>query len=157
MLNNNSKNTNKRNVALYVRTAAYDGSYDVINKQRLELHEFAAKNDMCIVKEYIDNGFSGNTFRCPEFIRMIEAAQSEPDWDAVIVKDATRFFRDRELFIQYNNLLQHYDIELISAQESVKDIANKDLTRRIFDFVGDYYCEFMKLPLAKKQEVVDHE
>jgi hypothetical protein len=43
-----------------------------ISNQRNILKDFASKNNLYMISEYIDDGFTGTNFNRPEFIKLIE-------------------------------------------------------------------------------------
>ena len=62
------------NTALYLRLSRDDdtaGESNSIATQRMMLRRFAEKNNLFIVDEYIDDGYSGTNFNRPNFQRMI--------------------------------------------------------------------------------------
>ncbi|MHB1419391.1 MAG: recombinase family protein [Bacillota bacterium] len=60
------------------------------------IREFAHKNDITLMQEYIDEGLSAfhDNIR-PQFELMIEQASSDPRITSILVHDSTRFSRDK--------------------------------------------------------------
>lgn len=86
---------NQNNAVAYIRmsTDHQEFSPDI---QRCFLQDYAEKNQLCIVREYIDAGKSGlNAENRPEFLSMIQRVQSgqEADFQHILVYDISRWGR----------------------------------------------------------------
>ncbi len=82
--------------ALYMRLSRDDGTEgesESIAGQRLFLFDFCRKNSFDIVREYVDDGFSGTNFDRPSFREMISDAKTKK-FTVVITKDMSRLGRD---------------------------------------------------------------
>ena len=81
---------------IYLRLSRDDGdnveSNSIINQRSL-LRDYAGKNNITIIEEFVDDGISGLTFNRPDFNRMMEKVD-EKCIDTIIVKDLSRFGRD---------------------------------------------------------------
>ena len=81
----------------YLRLSREDGDKlesDSIRNQRSLLRDFANQhNDITLVKEYIDDGYSGANFERPGFQKMLEDAK-EHKINCIIVKDLSRLGRN---------------------------------------------------------------
>ncbi|MDD7183272.1 recombinase family protein, partial [Peptostreptococcus porci] len=96
------KDSNKFKVAMYLRLSQDDEKYDKdfktesnsISNQRLQIKEYIDKNeDMELVSEYVDDGYSGINFERPSFKEMMEDVITG-NINCIIVKDLSRFGRD---------------------------------------------------------------
>ena len=84
------------NTALYMRLSRDDENYGdsvSIETQRTILQQFAKDNDLHVVGEYIDDGWSGTTFERPNFKRMM-ADVDAGRVNCIVTKDLSRFGRD---------------------------------------------------------------
>lgn len=84
------------NTALYMRLSRDDENYGdsvSIETQRTILQQFAKDNDLHVVGEYIDDGWSGTTFERPNFKRMMEEVEAGRV-NCIVTKDLSRFGRD---------------------------------------------------------------
>lgn len=84
------------NAALYMRLSKDDdlaGDSASIQNQRMILRKYAEENNMRIVGEYIDDGWSGTNFNRPGFQQMLEDLQ-EKSINCVITKDLSRLGRN---------------------------------------------------------------
>ena len=84
------KSQNSYLAAVYLRLSRDDGDKvesDSIRNQRSLLRDFVNQhNDITLVKEYIDDGYSGANFERPGFQKMLEDAK-EHKINCIIVKD----------------------------------------------------------------------
>lgn len=90
------------NAASYVRLSKEDGDVSTrakaesnsISNQKDYIRNFLSeKNDIRLVKEYVDDGYTGSNFDRPAFQMMMEDIRSGKI-DCVIVKDLSRFGRE---------------------------------------------------------------
>ena len=116
---------NQRNkilrVVLYLRLSAEDGDKiesNSISNQRTLIHGYLKDHeDFSIVKEFIDDGYSGTNFDRPGFQEMIRFLENGGA-DCVIVKDLSRLGRDFSGVLRY--------VERIFPQMGIRFIAITD-------------------------------
>ena len=91
------QNTTRYRTALYLRLSREDGDKtesDSIANQRTLLEAYAIDHpELCIVDEFVDDGYSGSNFDRPEFERLLKALQ-ERKTDCIVVKDFSRLGRN---------------------------------------------------------------
>ena len=63
------------NAVIYVRYSSYNQKEESIEGQLRECKEYADRNDIVIVKNYIDRALSAKTDNRPEFQHMIKDSQ----------------------------------------------------------------------------------
>ena len=84
-------------VVVYLRLSVDDGDNresDSISNQRLLVRDYlAGKPEFVIVKECVDDGFTGTNFDRPGFREMMEMLENG-EADTILVKDLSRFGRD---------------------------------------------------------------
>ena len=84
------------NAALYLRLSRDDdntGESNSIATQRMILRQYAERNGLSVVDEYVDDGYSGTNFDRPDFKRMISDIE-DGRINCVLVKDLSRFGRN---------------------------------------------------------------
>ena len=148
----NRKITSK--AGLYLRLSMdsdYTGS-DSIESQRLLALEYEKDHqNLEIVREYVDDGFSGAVFYRPAFDRMMLDLKSG-DINCVIVKDLSRFGRSyleagnyiEKVFpcmqVRFISITDRYDstdpkserqLLMISLKNLINDLYVKDLSKKI--------------------------
>lgn len=57
------------------------------------MQRYVKENDLCLVKEYVDDGVSGTTFDRPGFNEMLQDIENR-NINMVITKDLSRLGRD---------------------------------------------------------------
>lgn len=137
------------NVGIYIRLSQEDkdkkyesDSESVINQKEL-LRNFVKNNDFNLVKEYVDDGYSGTDFERPGFQKMLEDINNKKI-NCVIVKDLSRLGRDHvmtgyyiETFFPENNIRF---ISILESYDSFKNQASNDSSTFIIA-CNDYYSK----------------
>ena len=122
-MSKNNLEANKFKVAMYLRLSQDDEKYDKdfktesnsISNQRLQIKEYIDKNeDMELVSEYVDDGYSGINFERPSFKEMMEDVITG-NINCIIVKD----LEDKRIEIHFN-----YD-ETIDVLEKINHYTNQ--------------------------------
>lgn len=99
-------NTTIYDTALYLRLSRDDelqGESGSIQTQRMMLRQYAKENNLNVVDEYIDDGWSGTNFDRPAFQRMIEDIE-DGKINCVVTKDLSRLGRNYILTGQYTEI-----------------------------------------------------
>ena len=111
-----------------------------IETQRTILQQFAKDNDLHVIGEYIDDGWSGTTFERPNFKRMM-ADVDAGRVNCIVTKDLSRFGRD--------HIMVGYYLEYEFPDKQVRYIAvseNEDTKKGLSDFVPFKICSTNGLP-----------
>ena len=91
------QNTTRYRTALYLRLSREDGDKtesDSIANQRTLLEAYAADHpELCIVDEFVDDGYSGSNFERPAFQRLFQELE-QGTVNCILVKDLSRFGRN---------------------------------------------------------------
>jgi DNA invertase Pin-like site-specific DNA recombinase len=155
---------------IYIRLSQMDDymqerfESESVENQRVILNDYAISHNFNVIKEYVDDGYSGTNFERPAFKEMIEDLKNKII-DTVIVKDLSRLGRDHiqtgyfiETFfpsqnIRFISLMENLDSQLqsdyndnatfvmacndyFSKQTSIKIRAILDMKKREGKFVG---------------------
>ena len=137
------------NVGIYIRLSQEDkdkkyesDSESVINQKEL-LRSYVKNNNFNLVKEYVDDGYSGTDFERPGFQKMLEDINNKKI-NCVIVKDLSRLGRDHvmtgyyiETFFPENNIRF---ISILESYDSFKNQASNDSSTFIIA-CNDYYSK----------------
>ena len=137
------------NVGIYIRLSQEDKdkkyesySESVINQKEL-LRGYVKNNNFNLVKEYVDDGYSGTDFERPGFQSMLEDVNNKKI-NCVIVKDLSRLGRDHvmtgyyiETFFPENNIRF---ISILESYDSFKNQASNDSSTFIIA-CNDYYSK----------------
>lgn len=120
------------NTALYMRLSRDDENYGdsvSIETQRTILQQYVKEQELHVVGEYIDDGWSGTTFERPNFKRMMEDVDAGRV-NCIVTKDLSRFGRD--------HIMVGYYLEYEFPEKQVRYIAvseNEDTKKGLSDFV----------------------
>ncbi len=103
-----------------VSTAVQVDGYS-LDAQKEKLRKYAEYQDMTVVSEFSDEGFSGkNTKGRPEFTRMMEQIESrEDDIDYVLVFKLSRFGRNAADVLNSLQIMQDYGVNLICVEDGI--------------------------------------
>lgn len=86
----------KNKAVMYLRLSKEDAEAvesNSISNQRELIKSYINGEDIDLIGEYVDDGYSRANFQRPQFSRMIDDAY-EKKFDTIIVKDLSRFGRD---------------------------------------------------------------
>lgn len=103
-----------------VSTAIQVDGYS-LDAQKDKLRKYAEYQDMTIVSEFSDEGFSGKNIKGrPEFTRMMEKIESgEDDVDFVLVFKLSRFGRNAADVLNSLQTMQNYGVNLICVEDGI--------------------------------------
>lgn len=148
------QNTTRYRTALYLRLSREDGDKtesDSIANQRTLLEAYAADHpELCIVDEFVDDGYSGSNFDRPEFERLLKALQ-ERKVNCIVVKDFSRLGRNfvetgqylEQVFplfgVRFIAINDNYDSlnrqsrdgMLVPIKSMINEMYSKDLSKKI--------------------------
>ena len=114
--NENCENYPMRKVVAYCRCASPVESHADIEYQQMMIRIFADSHNWEIVDRFVDEGYSGNSFKRPEFMRMAGMVESNPEWDAILVYKESCLSRDYKKYTCCEEILNKQGIELISVK-----------------------------------------
>ncbi len=174
-------------VGIYIRLSREDGDKqesESISNQRNILQRYVKENELCFVKEYVDDGVSGTTFDRPGFNEMLQDIENR-NINMVITKDLSRLGRDyiktgfyiEDYFpknnVRYVAITDGIDTYLDSTNNDItpfkaimNDMYAKDISKKIRSVYkekqrqGEYICSttaygYKKHPSIKNKLVVD--
>lgn len=151
----------KENLAvMYLRLSKEDGEKtesNSISNQREIINSYARKNQITMIKEYVDDGYSGANFDRPNFKEMIKDAYDRK-FNTIIVKDLSRFGRD---YIEAGKYIQRIfpenGIRFISVNDNYDsksaDMNDTHLILPIKNFINDSYCRDISNKVKSSQKI----
>lgn len=149
------------NAGVYLRLSRDDGDKlesDSIRNQRELINEFVKRNDQVkVVCEYVDDGYSGTNFERPNFKRMVDDARLGRI-NCIIVKDLSRLGRnyiDTGRYIE--KIFPSLGVRLIAINDNF-DSADRssDESQIIVPFknlINDAYCRDISLKIRSHLDV----
>ena len=174
-------------VGMYIRLSREDGDKqesESISNQRNILQRYVKENDLCFIKEYVDDGVSGTTFDRPRFNEMLQDIENR-NINMVLTKDLSRLGRDYiktgfyiEDYFPKNNVryvaitdgidtyLESNNNDITPFKAIMNDMYAKDISKKIRSVYkekqkqGEYLCSttaygYKKHTTIKNKLVVD--
>lgn len=126
----------------YIRVSTHDQEELSPESQKKLLKDYAAKNNIVILKLFTDLGISGRKAKKrPGFQEMIASAkEKEHPVDLILVWKFSRFARNQEESIVYKSLLKkQHNVDVISVSEPLSDNPFGSLIERIIEWMDEYY------------------
>ena len=130
---------------IYARYSSDNQREESIEGQIRECTAYAEKNDITIIKHYIDRAISAKTDNRPQFQQMIKDSDKKL-FDIVLVWKLDRFARNRYDSARYKTQLKKNGVKLMSATE----IISEGPEGIILESVLEGYAEYYSADLAEK-------
>lgn len=131
-------NGGKMKAVIYARYSSDNQREESIEGQLRECTAFAEKNDITVLRHYIDRAYSAKTDNRPEFQHMIKDS-SKHLFDIVIVWKLDRFSRNRYDSARYKTLLKRNGVKVVSATEVISDGAEGIILESVLEGFAEYY------------------
>ena len=145
----------KRGV-IYARVSS--DSQDVNNSieaQIAECHEFAKRNNIVIVKTYIDEAETGLISSRIQFQEMMhDGTAKEKPFEFIIVWKFSRFSRDKFDNAVYKNRLQKHGVRIISIKEPIDDSPAGQMMENMIESMDAFYSANLSQDVRRGQRQV---
>lgn len=144
----------------YFRLSREDGDRaesDSIKNQKIFVRDYANKNNLPIIEEYIDDGFTGTNFNRPSFTRLMDDIH-RGKINCIIVKDLSRLGRNYiEMGRLISNILPSLGIRLIAINDNYDSIDEENTVSQIIvpfkNLINDAYCRDMSLKVRSQLDM----
>lgn len=123
--------------ALYARYSSDMQRGESVDAQIRLIKEFAEKNNIVIVKQYVDEAKSAKWDSRESFQQMIKDSKTS-EWQVVIVHKLDRFARNRDDSTMYRIQLRRYRKYLISAVEQLGDSPEDQLLEAMIEAMAEF-------------------
>ena len=123
---------------IYARYSSDNQREESIEGQIRECTAFAEKNNITILRHYIDRAFSAKTDNRPEFQNMIKDSGKRL-FDMIIVWKLDRFARKRYDSARYKAALKKNGVKVVSATEVISDGAEGIILESVLEGYAEYY------------------
>lgn len=135
--------------AVYARFSSDNQRDESIDAQIRAIKDYAKKNDIIIVAEYIDRAKSAMTDNRPEFLQMIQDAK-EGRFEVVLVHKLDRFARNRHDSIGYRMELKRHGVSLISILEYLDEESPESIIlESVLEAMAEYYSKNLSREVRK--------
>lgn len=125
---------------IYARYSSDKQSEQSIDGQLRECNDFAKRNNITVIGQYIDRALTGTTDKRPEFLKMIEDGKKKI-FNYVIVYQLDRFARNRFDSATYKAKLSRNNIRVLSARENITDDASGVLVEGVLESMAEYFSK----------------
>ena len=119
-----------------------------IDAQLRAIHDYAERNNMVIVAEYIDRAKSATSDQRPEFQRMVKDS-NDSLFDVVIVHKLDRFARNRYDSAHYKHILKRNGVVLRSVVENLDDSPESIVLESVLEGMAEYYSQNLAREVMK--------
>lgn len=123
---------------IYARYSSDNQREESIEGQLRECQEYAERNGITILRNYIDRALSAKTDNRPEFQHMIRDS-GKGLFDAVLVWKLDRFSRDRYDSAHYKHILKKNGVKVVSAKESISEGPEGIILESMLEGMAEYY------------------
>ena len=125
---------------IYARYSSSGQREESIEGQLRDCHEFARKNGLTIIGEYIDKALTGRTDKRPDFQRMLRDSERGV-FKAVICWKMDRFARNRYDSSMYKYKLKKNGVRIYYAKESIPEGPEGIILESVMEGYAEYYSE----------------
>ena len=129
----------------YARYSSDGQTENSIEGQLRECKDFADRNGITIVGNYIDRAYSAKTDARPQFQKLIKDSGKRL-FDVIIVWKLDRFARNRYDSAHYKAVLRKNGVKVVSATEPISE----DSTGILLESLLEGYAEFFSAELSEK-------
>lgn len=123
---------------IYARYSSHSQREESIEGQLRVCYEYAAREGIQVLKEYIDKAISGTTDDRPAFQRMIKESSSHA-FDTVLLYSIDRFARDRYAAATYRHELKKNGVKIIAVTQPLNDGPESILLEAMLEGLAEYY------------------
>jgi DNA invertase Pin-like site-specific DNA recombinase len=123
---------------IYARYSSHNQTEQSIEGQLRDCYQFAERNGIVIVNEYIDRAQSGTKDDRPAFQKMIQDSEKK-QFTLVLVWKLDRFARNRYDAANYKHILKKHGAKLVSVMEPISDDPTGVLIEAVLEGSAEYY------------------
>lgn len=124
-----------------------------IEQQKMEIEEYAAKNNITIVDYYCDEAKTGKKDDREHFQNMISDACKNKEIECILVWKTDRFARNTQDSLFYRNKLKKYKTKLISITQPIDDSTPEGkLMSTLLAGIDEYYSENLASNVRRAQK-----
>lgn len=126
--------------AVYARYSSDNQSSESIDAQLRAIKDYCSRNNIAIVKTYIDEAESATSDDRPQFLEMIRES-AKRQFNLVIVHKLDRFARNRYDSAFYKRELEKNGVKRISVLEQLDDSPESIILESVLEGMAEYYSK----------------
>lgn len=127
-----------KTAVIYARYSSERQTEQSIEGQLRVCREYAERNDLVILSEYIDRATTGTNDNRDSFQKMIKDSNKKI-WDYVLVYKLDRFSRNKYEMAMHRKTLKDNGVKLISAMENIPDTPEGIILESLLEGMAEYY------------------
>lgn len=128
------------NAVIYARYSSSAQTEQSIEGQLRVCREYAERNKLKIIDEYIDRALTGTNDNRPEFQRMIENARKK-EFEQILVYKLDRFSRNKYDNVVYKHELSKHGVKVVSATEIISDTPEGAVMEGLLEMFAEMYSK----------------
>ena len=132
-----------KTAVIYARYSSDSQTEQSIEGQVRVCKQFAEKNDLLVIDQYIDRATTGTNDNRAAFQQMLRDSK-KAQWGAVIVYKLDRFARNKYESVVNRKKLKDNGVELVSAMENIPDTPEGKLFLAVIEGFNEYFSEDLK-------------
>ena len=137
---------------VYARFSSDNQRDESIDAQLRAINEYADKNNIKIVNQFIDRAKSATSDKRPEFQNMIKFCEADTTGiSMVIVHKLDRFSRDKYDSAMYKQKLKVKGIRVVSVVENLDNSPESVILESVIEGMAQYYSANLAREVAKGQ------
>lgn len=137
---------------VYARFSSDNQRDESIDAQLRAINEYADKNNIKIVNQFIDRAKSATSDKRPEFQNMIKFCEADTTGiSMVIVHKLDRFSRDKYDSAMYKQKLKVKGIRVVSVLENLDNSPESLILESVIEGMAQYYSANLAREVAKGQ------
>lgn len=137
---------------VYARFSSDNQRDESIDAQLRAINEYADKNNIKIVNQFIDRAKSATSYKRPEFQNMIKFCEADTTGiSMVIVHKLDRFSRDKYDSAMYKQKLKVKGIRVVSVLENLDNSPESLILESVIEGMAQYYSANLAREVAKGQ------
>ena len=138
---------------VYARFSSDNQRDESIDAQLRAINEYADKNNIKIVNQFIDRAKSATSDKRPEFQNMIKFCEADTTGiSMVIVHKLDRFSRDKYDSAMYKQKLKVKGIRVVSVLENLDNSPESLILESVIEGMAQYYSANLAREVAKGQK-----
>ncbi|MDI6872569.1 MAG: recombinase family protein, partial [Bacillota bacterium] len=142
-------NESPRAVA-YARYSSDNQREESVVAQLRAIREYAARQGVEVVHEYVDEARTATTDDRPEFLRMVEdVAGGRVEVDLIYVHKLDRFARNRYDSAFYKHKLAQRGVRVVSVTEPLDDSPESGILEAMLEAMAEYYSRNLAREVMK--------
>ena len=129
-----------KTAVIYARYSSDAQSEQSIKGQVRVCKQFAEKNDLLIVDQYIDRALTGTNDNRAAFQQLLKDSKRR-QWSVALVYKLDRFARNKYESVVNRKKPSDNGVELISAMENIPDTPEGKLFLAVIEGFNEYFSE----------------